>query len=161
MINKIKTLYKQHEQKVIRRANERFNRLTCSSKKFAVALFGVVSAIVCIAVMTGILQTEWLKPLRTQSIEILKTEIPMESKQSPTALIPLGKMKGEVDGEFDSFYVAIDRDARIFINRNINYNDAAYEKSEAWKEISMNDLERYERDLHFIPLSNKSKGLKP
>lgn len=84
----------------------------------------------------------------------------MKTKQSSNELIPLGKMKGEIDGEFDSFYVAIDKDARVFINRNISYSESAYDKNEAWKEISMDDLKGYERDLHFIPVS-KSKGLKP
>ena len=161
MINKIKSLYNDLEQKAIAKANEKFNCLSHSAKRIAVVLFGVVGATICIAIMAGIFNSGGLKSLQAESILIPKTETPMERKQSSTALIPLGKMKGEVDGEFDSFYVAIDKDARIFINRNIKYNETAYEKSDAWKEISMSELRRYERDLHFIPLSNKSKGLKP
>lgn len=160
MINKIKSLYNDLEQKVIAKANEKFNCLSHSAKRIAVAMFGVVGASICIAIIAGIFNSGG-KSLQAESILIPKTETPMERKQSSTALIPLGKMKGEVDGEFDSFYVAIDKDARIFINRNIKYNETAYERSEAWREISMNELKRYERDLHFIPLSNKSKGLKP
>lgn len=84
----------------------------------------------------------------------------MKQERENESLIPLGKMKGEIDGEFDSFYVAVDKDARIFINRNMNYGDSAYKKSENWNEITIDILKDYERSLHFIPLSQKSKGLK-
>ena len=76
-------------------------------------------------------------------------------------LIPLGKMKGEVNGEFDSFYVAIDKSARIFINRDIDYGQNAFSKSKKWEEITREKLAEYERDLSFRPINQKSKSLKP
>ena len=76
-------------------------------------------------------------------------------------LIPLGKMKGEVNGEFDSFYVAIDKSARIFINRDIDYGANAFSKSKRWEEITRAKLADYERDLSFRPINQKSKSLKP
>lgn len=76
-------------------------------------------------------------------------------------LIPLGKMKGEVNGEFDSFYVAIDKNARIFINRDIDYGPNAFSKSKKWVEITRAKLAEYERDLSFRPINQKSKSLKP
>lgn len=76
-------------------------------------------------------------------------------------LIPLGKMKGEVNGQFDSFYVAIDKNARIFINRDIDYGPNAYVQSKKWKEITRAKLAEYERDLTFRPINQKSKSLKP
>ena len=76
-------------------------------------------------------------------------------------LILLGKMKGEVNDEFDSFYVAIDKSARIFINRDIDYAPNAYTKSKKWKEITRTKLGEYERDLTFRPINQKPKSLKP
>jgi hypothetical protein len=76
-------------------------------------------------------------------------------------LIPLGKMKGEVNGEFDSFYVAIDKNARIFINRDIDYGPNAFTKNKKWEEITRTKLAEYERDLSFRPINQKSKSLKP
>lgn len=76
-------------------------------------------------------------------------------------LIPLGKMKGEVNGEFDSFYVAIDKNARIFINRDIDYGPNAFAKSQKWEQITRAKLADYERDLSFRPINQKSKSLKP
>ena len=70
-------------------------------------------------------------------------------------------MKGEVNGEFDSFYVAIDKSARIFINRDIDYAPNAYTKSKKWKEITRTKLGEYERDLTFRPINQKPKSLKP
>jgi hypothetical protein len=160
MRTKIQNSYKIHGQRIVKKVNDNFNSLSRQAKKRTVIMFGVVSASICVATMTGIF-TGGLKSLHSDSIVIPKTETPMEIKQSSNPLIPLGKMKGEVKGEFDSFYVAVDKDARVFINRNIRYDDTAYDKSESWKEISINELKQYERDLHFIPLSNKSKGLKP
>jgi hypothetical protein len=82
---------------------------------------------------------------------------PMKQEQ----LIPLGKMKREVNGEFDSFYLAIDKNARIFINRDIDYGPNAYEKRRKWEEITRARLAEYERDLTFRPFNQKSKSLKP
>jgi hypothetical protein len=77
---------------------------------------------------------------------------------SESQLVPVGKMKGEIDGEFESFYVAVDNKGAIYINRDIEYSERAYDKSDDWKQISREKLAEYERDLHFIPL--RSRGIK-
>ena len=75
-------------------------------------------------------------------------------------LIPLGKMKGEYNGEYDSFYVALDANASIFINRNLEYSDSAYFKSNRWEKITRNQLKEYANQLCFIPFDTNGKDKK-
>jgi len=160
MRSEVRKYYQRGEKLIVRTANNKFNALSDATKKRLVLVFAIVTAFISIATMTRTFNSTSLDHSQRGSIQFPKTETPMKDNQLSKELIPLGKMKGEVDGEFDSFYVAIDKNARLFINRDIKYNEHAYDKTDAWKEISMDDLKRYERDLHFIPLS-KSKGLKP
>lgn len=67
----------------------------------------------------------------------------------------VGKMKGELDGEFESFYIAVDREGQLFINRDPAYSKDRYEKSNGWKPITRQELEAYERDLRFFPSQRK------
>lgn len=87
-------------------------------------------------------------------------DIFMDRKESITEsqLTPVGKMKGEIDGEFESFYVAVDREGGIFINRDIEYSERAFDKSNDWKQISREKLAEYEKQLNFLP--SRSKGIK-
>jgi hypothetical protein len=82
--------------------------------------------------------------------------LPMETNQDSTELIPLGKMKGEIDNKFEAFYVAADRQGNFFINRNPAYTKERWNKSEDWKPISHNQLIEYEKHLHLIPIRGKS-----
>lgn len=75
-----------------------------------------------------------------------------------TKLNPVGKMKGEIDGEFESFYIALDREGQLFINRDPAYSGDRYEKSNGWKPITRRELEAYEKDLRFFP--SQRKGLR-
>jgi hypothetical protein len=161
MLNRYKRKYKELEGRAIEKANNKFNRLSHPVKRWLVILFGIASAVTCLGTIGGLFSSETSDLLRGQSITGPTNINPMKENLKSESLIPLGKMKGEVDGEFDSFYVAVDKDARLFINRNISYGENAYEKGDAWKEITMNELKQYERSLHFIPLAQKSKGLKP
>lgn len=160
MLNQFKFKYSKIEKAAIGKLNYRFNRLSLSVKKWSVVIFGIASALVCLATVRGLFSVKLSRLLQGQSISTPIIEHPMKQERENESLIPLGKMKGEIDGEFDSFYVAVDKDARIFINRNMNYGDSAYKKSENWNEITIDILKDYERSLHFIPLSQKSKGLK-
>lgn len=87
-------------------------------------------------------------------------DIFMEDEKGTTEdqLTPVGKMKGEIDGEFESFYVAVDNQGAVYINRDIEYSERAYNKTDDWKQISKEKLMEYERDLHFMP--SQSKGVR-
>ena len=82
----------------------------------------------------------------------------MEKTINNESLIPIGKMKGEINGEYDSFYIAVNLNAQLFINRNISYNDSAYQRQSGWEPVSRKDLADFEKHLHFRPLSTKAKG---
>lgn len=87
--------------------------------------------------------------------DIFKKE---EAALSENQLIPVGKMKGEIDGDFESFYVAVDNKGSIYINRAIEYSENAYDKTDDWKQITREKLMEYEKELHFMP--SRSKGVK-
>ena len=141
-------------------ANQSFNRLPKSKKKLSILLFGV-----CI---TGISATLIIQALRNQENQIhfkperiaMPYDIFMkgETEVSESQLTPVGKMKGEIDGEFESFYVAVDSKGSIYINRDIEYAESAYDLTDAWKQVSREKLTEFERELHFIP--SRSKGVR-
>lgn len=85
----------------------------------------------------------------------------MEKAPKNESLIPIGKLKGEINGEYDSFYVAASLDAQLFINRNISYNDSAYQRQNGWTQISRKELAEFEKHLHFLPLKKgKANNIK-
>lgn len=141
-------------------ANHEFNSLSTRKKKRIVLVFGVVvSGISVLLINQALHPQEKEGALKADRISMphdifMKDEISVSQDQ----LIPVGKMKGEIDGEFESFYVAVDSKGSIFINRDIEYSEKAYEKSESWKQISKEKLDEYEKDLHFIPA--RSKGIR-
>jgi hypothetical protein len=141
-------------------ANETFNRLPKQHKKSAVVVFGI-----CVTVISGvlILQASRNEPNKTgfkPDRIAMPYDIFMKDESGTTEdqLTPVGKMKGEIDGEFESFYVAVDNQGAVYINRDIEYSERAYEKTDDWKQISKEKLMEYERDLHFIP--SQGKGLR-
>lgn len=76
----------------------------------------------------------------------------MDSEQKPAdMLIPIGKMKGEVEGKFEAFYLAVDKEGQLHINRNPPFLKDALHKSAEWETITRQQLDRYEKQLHFIP----------
>lgn len=83
----------------------------------------------------------------------------MEQHNAKT-LAPLGKMKGEVDGKFEAFYLAVDNEGTVFINRDPSYGADRFLKTSGWEAITMEQLREYEKNLHFIPHNNR-KGLTP
>lgn len=144
----------------ISRANESFTRLPIGSKKMLLLVFGIViSGISVLLVIQALHPQENKAAFRPDRISMphdifMKNELAVAEHQ----LIPVGKMKGEIDGEFESFYVAVDSKGLIYINRDIDYSEKAYDKSESWQQITREKFNEYEKDLHFIPA--RSKGIR-
>jgi hypothetical protein len=140
--------------------NSRFNAMPAKRKKLAILSFGIcTSAISVMLIIQALHSQEEHKHFKPERIS-MPYDIFMKEEQGvlENQLVPVGKMKGEIDGEFESFYVAVDNQGQIYINRDIEYTEKAYEKTEDWKQISREKLGEYERELHFIP--NRSRGIK-
>ena len=140
--------------------NRIFNRLPLKTKKLVILSFGMCTSAISVMLIIQALQSQEnhkeFKPGRiSMPYDIFMKE---EQGASEGQLVPVGKMKGEIDGEFESFYVAVDNQGQIYINRDIEYTEHAYEKTNEWKQISREKLGEYERELHFIP--NRSRGIK-
>ena len=144
------------------KANTLFNSLSRRAKRIALLVFG--------SVMGGISVMLIMQALGSQendgklSIESIRTPNDIYMKEQTEAisrdqLIPVGKLKGEMDGEFEAFYLAVDYEGRTYTNPWPGVSRAAYHKSNGWQEISRQELARYEEQLHFLPA--RSKGLKP
>ena len=137
----------------VKNVNSSFNRLSKGRKQVLILVFGL-----CV---TGISATLIIPALRNQKSQVrfkpdcivMPYDIFMDDERSISEdqLTPVGKMKGEIDGEFESFYVAVDKEGAIYINRDIEYWERAYDKTDDWKQISREKLMEYEKDLDFIP----------
>src|SRR5690606_36305630 len=144
----------------VSRANESFNRLPVGSKKMLLLVFGIViSGISVLLIIQALHPQENRAAFRPDKVSMphdifMKDELAVSEHQ----LIPVGKMKGEIYGEFESFYVAVDSKGSIYINRDIDFSAKAHEKSESWQQITREKLHEHEKDLHFIPA--KSKGVR-
>jgi hypothetical protein len=75
-----------------------------------------------------------------------------------TNLTHIGKMKGEIDKKFEAFHLAIDSDGNLFINRDPEFSKDSLNKSKGLEPITRQQLEDYEKQLHFIP--DRKKKLK-
>lgn len=134
---------------VTRSACQKFDRQTARTRKMLLIAF---------CLMTGAIA---LNSIVNPSDELLlsvgsiskATLAHMNRKINNDTLIPLGKMKGEIDGQYDSFYVAVDLKAQLFINRNISYNSFAYRRENGWEPITRKELEEFEKHLHFRPFN--------
>ena len=144
------------------KANALFNGLTNQGKKTVLLIFGsVMGGISVMLIMQALGHQETDGKLSIESIRTPK-DIYMKDEtetMSRDELIPVGKLKGEMDGEFEAFYLAVDHEGRTYINPWPGVSKEAYHKSNGWQEISREELARYEKQLHFFPA--KSKGLKP
>lgn len=137
--------------------NERVNRLSESHKKVSLLIFGLVLATICL-----------LQLAQSMTVEEVQSTISMDKITSPKdiymndsvtqKLTPIGKLKGEIDGEFEAFYVAVDPDGQLFINRDPEFSKDSLNKSKGWEPITRQQLDAYEKQLHFIPA--QKKGLK-
>jgi len=138
-------------------ANETFNGLPIQRKKSAVVAFGIGVTAVSVFLILHALRNEPNKSGFKPDRIAMPYDIFMKDESGTTEdqLTPVGKMKGEIDGEFESFYVAVDNQGAVYINRDIEYSERAYEKTDDWKQISKEKLMEYEKDLHFISSQGK------
>jgi hypothetical protein len=116
------------------------------------------SLFACLLIMITIrsfvsIETGWLTPA---SITLPK-DIYMETQKS-AQLIHVGKLKGEIDNEFESFHLAVDGEGQLYLNRNPEFSTDSLNKSKGWEPITRQQLETYQKQLHFIP--SRKKGLK-
>jgi hypothetical protein len=139
----------------VSKINDRFNRLTTNTKRASVIVFGILMGILC----TSIITRSFHQRSDKQHIEkiTLPNDINMKSNNAQD-LTPVGKMKGEIDGEFESFYIAVDAKGQLFTNRDPEYSENRYRKSNGWEPITRRQLEAFEKELHFIP--HQKKGLR-
>jgi hypothetical protein len=56
-----------------------------------------------------------------------------------------------MDGKFEAFYLAMDKEGQLYVNRNPPFLKDTFNKSEQWELISRHQLENFEKQLHFIP----------
>jgi hypothetical protein len=149
-------LQKQIKMK-IDQFNVWFNSLPVRVKQGSVIFFGMTVAMICIMLIVHAIQTT------SDAIPINKITLPNDINMNKTDtnkhLTPVGKLKGEINGEFEAFYVAVDGEGQVFVNRNPSYEGNRYLKSSDWLPIDRKQLEAYEKELHFIP--HKEKSLKP
>ncbi len=147
-------------KEVIAVVNDFFNSRSQLEKKVMLLIFGVtVGGLSFMLIIQAFYKREGTKKLETQEIQT-PSDIYMRDEKtfSEDELIPIGKLKGEIGGEFEAFYLAVDLNGKTYINRSPEFSRDAYHKSKGWEEISRTDLERYQRELHFLPA--RSKGVK-
>lgn len=150
--------WKERARKKVDLISERFNALPLRIKQVSVIFFGMLIAMTCLVLIVQSLQDKITEPISIDNI-ILPKDTFMNNTDTTKQLIPVGKLKGEINGEFEAFYVAVDGEGQAYINRNPSFGAHRFVKSEEWQPISRKQLEAYEKELHFIP--HKGKGLKP
>lgn len=136
----------------------KFNALPLRVKQVCVISFGMMTSMLCMVLVFQALQGKMNNTIQIEDITF-PNDIYMNNTDTTKQLIPVGKLKGEIDGEFEAFYVAVDDKGQPYINRNPSFGASRFVKSEEWKPITRQQLEVYEKQLHFIP--HKTKGLKP
>ncbi|HEU5289437.1 MAG TPA: hypothetical protein VFU05_02265 [Cyclobacteriaceae bacterium] len=137
--------------------NEKVNNLSESHKKISLLIFGSMLAAVCLLQLVQSVTSEKERII----ISIDKITSPKDIYMNDSAtqkLTPIGKMKGEIDGEFEAFYVAVDTEGQLFINRDPEFSKDSLSKTKGWEPITRQQLNAYEKQLHFIPA--QKRGLK-
>jgi hypothetical protein len=152
---------KSSVKKTIEAINRSFNSLPQNIKKIMLLLFGVaMGGISFMLIIQALSDQEKRTLISIQRIRIPK-DIYMKDKHeiiTDEQLIPVGKFKGEMNGEFEAFYLAVDCDGKTYINHSPDFSKGAYEKSREWEKITRQELEEYQKQLYFFPA--RSKGLK-
>lgn len=140
----------------VNHCNELFNTLSSKTRKASMIVFGISMAGICI-----ILILQAIYGQASTSLDIDEITLPNDifmNAPNTKQLTPIGKMKGEIDGEFEAFHVAVDHEGQLFINRDPEFSKDSLNKSKGWQPITRQQLETYEKQLHFIP--TQKKGLK-
>jgi hypothetical protein len=141
----------------IEKLNSKFNGFPQEQRKLILVVTGVMIAMLCGSMVFNAIYGVPAMPVSMDKITFPK-DIYMQQPDT-TKLIPIGKMKGEIDGEFEAFYLAVDKDDQAYINRDPDYGDDRYDKSKGWEPITREQLAVYEKELHFMP--HQKKSLKP
>ena len=160
MKKKIKGSLPSMQQLVIQRIdylNTTFNAFPQSKKKMILALTGVMIACLSGAMVLNAIYGVPANPLTFDKIT-LPHDIQMQQTDT-TTLTPIGKMKGEIDGDFEAFYLAVDKEGQVYLNRDPDYSENRYDKSTGWELVTREQLAVYEKELHFIP--HQKKSLRP
>ena len=138
------------------RLSKSFNNQTPPVRVAIAGAVGMAMAIACIVIMARAFTASNDSKLPQNSIT-QPTLTPMVPDKQNEFLIPLGKMKGEIDGEFEAFYLGVDTAGIVYMNRHPPFEDT-FKKSADWKMITKEKLKEYEKLLHFIP--NRKKGIR-
>jgi len=145
----------------INKLNDAFNRRSPESKRVSLMIFGTIAGLGALFLMISPFVSDpgRLPPIEgiTKPTDIYQKN-PMKHNEAQQ-LIPVGKMKGEMDGEFEAFYIALDAEGKIYINRDPSFGDDRFVKSSGWVTITNEEFRAYEKQLHFIRF--KQKGLTP
>jgi hypothetical protein len=145
----------------IDKANSVFNGLTSRRKTVVLLIFGIaMGGISLMLIIQALRDQENNKKISIESISTPKDIFMKEDTKSDAAdqLIPVGKFKGMMNGEFEALYLAVDHQGNTYINHSLEFSADAYQKSKGWEPISRQDLTKYEKELHFIPA--RTKGIK-
>ncbi len=140
----------------VNHCNEIFNTLSLKVKKTSMIVFGISMACICTVLILQAIYGQANTALPVEKIT-LPNDIHMNAPIAQQ-LTPIGKMKGELDGEFEAFHVSVDNEGQLFINRDPEFSKDSLNKSKGWERITRQQLETYEKQLHFIP--TQKKGLK-
>lgn len=140
----------------VNHCNEIFNTLSLKVKKTSMIVFGISMAGICTVLILQAIYGQANTTLPVEKIT-LPNDIYMNAPNAQE-LTPIGKMKGELDGEFEAFHVAVDSEGQLFTNRDPEFSKDSLNKSKGWEPITRQQLETYEKQLHFIP--TQKKGLK-
>ncbi len=122
----------------------------------------LVAAGLVIASLCGVILHNAIDGISANTISLDKITLPEDIYMQPTdtvKLIPIGKMKGELDGEFEAFYLAIDKEGQVYLNRDPELSEDRYDKSRGWEPVTREQLKVYEKELHFI--RHQKKRLTP
>jgi hypothetical protein len=134
-----------------------FNRLPVRAKQVCVISFGMTISMACVVLIVHAIQGKITESITIDEIT-LPNDIYMNNHDTTRSLTPVGKLKGEINGEFEAFYVAVDGEGQVFINRNPSYDASRFTMSKDWQQITRDQLETYRKELHFTP--HKRGGLK-
>lgn len=147
---------------VLQLTSKWFNGLSVATKKSLLLFFGLAMGSICFLLVARAFTAKVHRAITPDSITISKDTYMKTPKQTTTTttneLMPIGKFKGEIDGEFKAFYLAMDNDGKLFVNDSIDYSRNAYVKTSKWCEITREELEEYDKQLHFIP--SKPNGIR-
>ena len=151
-----KAKFKFFLKKKVDIVNNVFNNLSITAKRISLMGMGALTAGVCLLL---ILQSLFLQNNTIMKVDqlTLPKDIYMKLPDT-TQLTHVGKLKGEINNEFESFHLAVDSDGNLFINRDPEFSKDSLNKSKSWEPITRQQLKVYEKQLHFIP--DRKKGLK-